>query len=365
MTVVISNSKDSPFWSHRNLNIAVNPESRLEPNRLTEARHTMIARRPQRIEVKDLWLRLLVLTAIFFACSIYVQSQTNANLVHFGDLIDVDVVGSFEYDWRGRLNPEGFLDGLDRIEKQIYGLCRSESEIADAISKEYGVNLKNPVVVVKILDRSNRAVSFLDGAVKFPQRFQIRRQVKLNELLILSGGITDRSSGEISIFRPQSQNCEQKTSGGPLEKASQNITVKIADLLAGSETANPPIFSGDIVTVVEAAPVFLIGGVNTPKQISLRAETTLSRAIASAGGISKEGLEGKIRIFRRNGKESKVIEADLKKILAKETEDPVLQPYDVVEVEQKGRGPRRLSPVSESRSAANDRLAKLPLRIID
>jgi protein involved in polysaccharide export with SLBB domain len=361
VTVVISNSKDSPFWFHRNLNIAVNPESKLEPNRLTKARHTIIARRPQRIEVKELWLKLSVLTAIFFASSSYAQSQTNANLVHFGDLIDVDVVGSFEYDWRGRLNPEGFLDGLDRIEKQIYGLCRSESEIADAISKEYGVNLKNPVVVVKILDRSNRAVSFLDGAVKFPQRFQIRRRVKLNELLILSGGITDRSSGEISIFRPQSQNCEQKTS----VKASQNITVKIADLLAGTETANPSIFSGDIVTVVEAAPVFLIGGVNAPKQISLRVETTLSRAIASAGGISKEGLEGKIRIFRRNGKESKVIDADLKKILAKMAEDPVLQPYDVVEVEQKGRGPRRLSPVSESRSVANDRLAKLPLRIID
>ena len=336
----------------------------MEPNRLTEAWHTIIARRPQRIEVKDFWLKLSVLTAIFFASSIYAQSQTSANLVHFGDLIDVDVVGSFEYDWRGRLNPEGFLDGLDRIEKQIYGLCRSESEIADAISKEYRVNLRNPVVVVKILDRSNRAVSFLDGAVKFPQRFQIRRRVKLNELLILSGGITDRSSGEISIFRPQSQNCEQKT-GGQLEKGSQNITVKIADLLAGLETANPSIFSGDIVTVVEAAPVFLIGGVNAPKQISLRVETTLSRAIASAGGISKEGLEGKIRIFRRNGKESKVIDADLKKILAKEAEDPVLHPYDVVEVEQKGRGPGRLSPVSESRSATNDRLAKLPLRIID
>ena len=354
---------------HRNLNIAVNLERKLGPNRLIDARNIIIARRPQRIEFKDVRLGLTVLTviiAVFFASSTYAQAQTNTNLVHFGDLIDVDVVGSFEYDWRGRLNPEGFLDGLDKIEKQIYGLCRSENEIADSISKEYSANLRNPVVIVKILDRSNRAVSFLDGAVKFPQRFQIRRRVKLNELLILSGGITDRSNGEISIFRPQSQNCEPKASSvGSSEKTSRNITVKIADLLAGSETANPSIFSGDIVTVVEAAPVFFIGGVNAPKQISLRVETTLSRAIAIAGGISKDGLEGKIRIFRRDGKQSKVIDADLKKISAKEAEDPVLRPYDVVEVEQKNRGPRRLSPVSESRLPANDRLAKLPLRIID
>lgn len=319
-------------------------------------------------------LRLLVLTVLltlFFVQSFYPQpqpaaSQKNANLVHFGDLIDVDVVGSFEYDWRGTLNPEGFLDGMDRIPNRIYGLCRSEGDLAEAITKEYRAYLRDPAVVVKILDRSNRAVAFLDGAVKFPQRFQIRRRVLLNELLILSGGITDRSSGEIRIFRPQSLNCDQKPSADVSgEKTSQNVTIKIADLLAGSEGANPPIFSGDIVTVVEADPVYLIGGVNAPKQISLRIETTLSRAIASAGGLAKEGLEDKIRIFRRDGKDRQVIEANLRKILAKEAEDPVLQAYDVVDVEQKGRGPRKLPPVLESKSSANDRLSKLPLRIID
>ena len=39
--------------------------------------------------------------------------ESEVNLIHSGDLIDVDVVGSIEYDWRGRLNPEGFLDGIE------------------------------------------------------------------------------------------------------------------------------------------------------------------------------------------------------------------------------------------------------------
>ncbi len=300
------------------------------------------------------------------------QTQTDTNLIRFGDLIDVDVVGSFEYDWRGTLTPEGFLEGFDKIQNQIYGLCRSEGDLAEAIEKEYRASLRDPKVIVKILDHSNRAVAFLDGAVKFPQRFQIRRRVLLNELLIMSGGITDKSSGQIRIFRPQSLNCEpqkQAPSDGSADKSrerpSQNIAIRISDLLAGSASANPQILSGDIVTVVEAAPVYLIGGVNVPKQISLRVETTLSRAIAMAGGIAKEGLEDKVRIFRRDGKDRRVIDANLRQILAKAADDPVLQAFDVVEVEQKGRGPRKLPPFIESKSAANDRLSKLPLRIVD
>ena len=313
-----------------------------------------------------------VVLTLFLAQYSYSQSrpapsQTDTNLIHFGDLIDVDVVGSFEYDWRGTLTPEGFLDGLDKIENQVYALCRSEGEVAEAIAKEYKA-LRDPKVIVKILDRSNRAVAFLDGAVRFPQRFQIRRRVSLSELIILSGGITERSSGEIRIFRPRSLNCLKRTltsAEAVDEKASQTLTIAISDLLAGSEDANPVVLSGDIVTVVEAAPVFLIGGLNVPKQISLRVETTLSRAIAMAGGIAKGGIEDRIRIFRRDGKAGKVIEANLKEILDKRAEDPILQAYDVIEVEQRGRGPRRLPPVTESVAPVVGRLSKLPLRIVD
>ena len=136
------------------------------------------------------------------------RGQTSSDLIHFGDLIDVDVVGSLEFDWCGTLTPEGFLDGYDKLPEPILALCRSEDDVAKAIADEYKTVLKDPRVVVRVLDRSNRAVAYLEGAVKFPQRFQLRRRVRLNELIILSGGITDRSNGEIRIFRPQNLNCE-------------------------------------------------------------------------------------------------------------------------------------------------------------
>src|SRR5829696_4869346 len=261
-----------------------------------------------------------------------VSAQTEpAELIHFGDLIEVDVVGSYEYDWRGSLTPEGFLEGLDTIPSQIYGLCQTESELSEAIQKELGKTLREPRVAVRILDRSNRAVAFLSGAVRSPKRFQIKRRVYLNELLVLSGGITDRSSGEISIFRPANLNCTEpkKNTEGEFVKARQSsgaetFNIKIADILRGDARANPEILSGDIVTVSEALPIYVIGGVNSPQQIPMRNRLTLSRAISISGGLAKEG-NASITIFRREGRETKLIPADLQKIVAGTADDPELK----------------------------------------
>lgn len=300
------------------------------------------------------------------------QPQANAARIHFGDLIDVDVIGSFEFDWRGTLTPEGFLDGFDKIEEPVYALCRTEVQLASLITAEFVKTLRDPKVAVRILDRSNRAVAYLDGAVKIPQRFQISRPIRLNELLIISGGITDQAGGEINMFRPQNVSCSSitETSNSSEAKTSQdnalqNRLITIKDLLSGKPEANPQIFSGDIVTVLAAAPIYLIGGVNVPKQISSRSQITLSRAVASAGGVSKQGIEEQVTIFRREGGESRVLTADLKKIKEDEADDPLLKAFDIIEVAEKGRQKRRFPPVVENRGYVSNVLAKLPLRIVD
>lgn len=299
------------------------------------------------------------------------EVPTQAALVHFGDLIEVDVVGSFEHDWRGSLTPEGFLDGLDSLENQIYALCRSEQDLSIAVQTELSKTLREPKVSVRILDRSNRAVAFLNGAVRTPQRFQIKRPINLNEMLTLSGGITDRSSGEVSVFRPANLSCTEPPKTGDREfvKASQPIgaertIIKIVDILRGDPLANPRILSGDIVTVVEALPVYVIGGVNAPQQIALRNELTLSRAIAMAGGLAKEA-NSSITVFRRDGSRTELITADVQKIAAGQADDPVLKPFDIVDVPQKGKPARVRPPVIDNGGSKRSTLANLPLRIID
>jgi polysaccharide export outer membrane protein len=305
------------------------------------------------------------------------------DLVHHGDLIDVDVIGSVEYDWRGTINPEGFLDAVDYAENPIYALCRNEQQIAGAVAQAYGKILREPKVAVKILDRSNRPLAILYGAVKTPQRFQIRRPIYLNELLVVAGGLTEKSSGDIQIFRPKSLNCpapvEEKPDapadgGKNREKfvaASQTsggasyINIKISDLLAGKKDANLQILSGDIVTVVEAEPIYVTGSVVNPKQISSRAQITLSRAVASAGGLSKNAGAGKVTIFRREAGETKVIETDLERIENGEAEDLILRAFDIVEVAQTGRDKTKFPPIIKADEPGEKKMSNLSLRIID
>ena len=309
-------------------------------------------------------------------------AQTEANLIHLGDLIEVDVIGSTEYDWRGTLNPEGYLNGIDFVDNPIYALCRSEETIAADVAKGYSKLLRNPQIAVRILDRSNRPPAILYGAIKIPQRFQIKRPIFLNELLVVSGGFTDKVSGEIQIFRQQSLNCFQAIgeknaptaeTEKPAEKfvtASQAndsnyINIKISELLTGKKESNPNILDGDIVTVLEAQPIYIIGGVSNPKQISSRLQITLTRAIDSAGGLAKNADAKKITIFRREGGATKIIEADLDKIKAKQADDINLQAFDIVEVTQTGRDKRKFPPVLKVIDTSEKNTQKLPLRIID
>ncbi|MEP6944649.1 MAG: SLBB domain-containing protein [Acidobacteriota bacterium] len=320
------------------------------------------------------WIVVTLAIFVMLQLSAYPQETVvrEADLVHFGDVVDVDVVGSFEFDWRGKLSPEGFLDGLNTYGDPVYGLCRSDSDIAAAVASSLSKMLRDPKVIVRIVDSSNRAIVTLDGAVRSPTRFQLRREVRLRELLVLSGGIGDDASGEIQLFRPPHLNCfdikndeaqksdkvaDADAGGTPL------TTFKISDLLRGKTDANPEIRSGDLITVLRAKPIYIIGGVNDPRPILSGSGLTLSRAIAMAGGLSKEADKRMVTIYRRDGDSSAFIEANLEKIAAKQDDDPLLKPFDIVEVGQRNKAKRKIAPVLEnSRRSAP---ATLPLRIIE
>ncbi|MBA2379651.1 MAG: SLBB domain-containing protein [Blastocatellia bacterium] len=287
-------------------------------------------------------------------------------------MIDVDVVGSIEFDWRGSLTPEGFLDGSDQLGVEIYGLCRTEAELAKAIGEHYSRILRNPEVVVRILDRSNRPTALVTGAVQNPARFQIRRPVRLNELIVLAGGLTDMLGGEIRVFRPPNLSCVGRPSSAgaavPVSASSNqpvSIDIRITDLLAGIRDANPYILSGDVVTVNEAAPIYVIGGVNSPQAIPSRGDLTVSRAVATAGGVARNGIESAVTVYRRSGGTTKVIEMDLRAIDAESAEDMTLLPFDIVEVGMRGNEKRLFPPViMYDRMGMGD--GKLfPLRIVD
>ncbi|MDQ4122672.1 MAG: SLBB domain-containing protein [Acidobacteriota bacterium] len=285
------------------------------------------------------------------------------DLIHLGDVIDIDVLGSLEYDWRGRLDSEGFLSGIPYAKEPVFALCRTEEEIAAQLTEAYSKILRKPEIVVRVVDRTERQQARIYGAVRTPLRFQIERPVRLNEILVLTGGIGERASGEIKIFRPPYLSCISPNSA---QAESQMITVKISELLAGKSEANPFIRTGDIVTVEEAKPVFVAGGVAAPQTILLRDNQTmtLTRAIASAGGAVKNAV--KVTIFRRSSDGvTQQIEADLEKIRRKQADDVSLEAFDVVEVEGTLRADKTKPPTVAGFDANQPNQANPPLRVIN
>lgn len=285
-------------------------------------------------------------------------------LIHHGDIIDVDVVGASEFDWRGRLTPEGSLDGLNSFGDPIPGVCRSEEAVAADIRRAFSKFLRDPVVLVKVIDRSGRPVVILDGAVKLPQKYQLNRPATLRELLILSGGIRDDASGDIQLFRPAGLDCSNApVKGVPGESNSPTIVnITIKDLISGDAAADPLIRSGDIITVRRADVIYVIGGVVNPQQISSRTSTTLSRAIATAGGLTKQGDPGSITIYRREDLVTERIDVDLRKIESGEVPDPPLKAFDIVEIAVKGAEKRKIPPMAATELRVRN---SIPLRIVD
>ncbi|NNE99645.1 MAG: hypothetical protein HKN25_11555 [Pyrinomonadaceae bacterium] len=304
------------------------------------------------------------------------------DLIHSGDIVDVDVLGSVEYDWRGEITPEGFLSGINFLEKSIFAACRTEDSLAKEIAAGYSGLLNNPSVVVKILDKSKRPLSTLYGAVDQPQRFKLKRKVFLNELIILSGGLTERASGEIRILRQPNANCvldggsnspepalgsEGRTELVSARKESELkvINLTVSDLLKGKKGSNPQVLYGDVINVLTAQPIYVFGAVENPTKIAIRKGLTVSRAIDSAGGLTKDANPGEITIFRRRDRDTELIEVDMKMIKSGDEIDIELVPFDVIQVGGRLRNDNKTPPIVRFGYDERKEISRLPLRVID
>lgn len=289
-----------------------------------------------------------------------------------GDTLEITVARRPEFDWRGPTDSDGSLQSLPYVDLAIRAVCRTETAVARDLAAAYQKYIINPVVTVRVVDHNGRAPAILLGAVRTPQRFLMQRAVRINELIALSGGITDRASGDIQLYRPDARVCRADSAGGESSLAAENgppvRVIKIRDLIGGDPGANPVVGAGDIVTVLESEPVYVTGGVRAPQSVGFHDEMTLSRAIALAGGLSDDARGGEIKIYRREpaAGQSGSIDADLGAILSGKKPDVALRPYDIITVPQGGRGapPRPANDLLDAMTRS-DRTAALPLRVVN
>jgi polysaccharide export outer membrane protein len=91
---------------------------------------------------------------------------------------------------------------------------------------------------------------------------------------------------------------------------------------------------GDIVSVLDADFVYVVGNVNKPGRIPLKGPISLTQAIATAEGTKAATDKDSIRILRMKPgtTEREELVFNLKEIESLKTPDPILQVNDIVAV---------------------------------
>src|ERR1700752_1175620 len=257
-----------------------------------------------------------------------------------GDVLDVRVFGQPDLSSTVQVDSDGNLSSLPFLEAPISAKCRSDKDVQKDIAAAYATFINNPQVSVRISERNSRQPATVFGAVRQPTRVEMKRKVRLNELMAVSGGFTERAAGKIQILNPEPLMCPEageEADAAPIDGTQIPLSiVKILDLRMGKKEANPVIRPGDYVLVTEAEPVYITGAVMSPGGIYLRDQLMLSRALAMVGGARKEAKLNDVRVYRQipGSANQEVIHVDVGAIKKNQKPDFLLQAYDVIEVSE-------------------------------
>jgi len=304
-------------------------------------------------------LVLVIGFVCMFAGSVYAQeSQTpapvapqspgmdiqgiKAYLLGPGDVLDIRVFGQPDLSSTVQVDSDGNLSSLPFLEAPVKAKCRSEKDVQRDITAAYAKFINNPQVSVRITERNSRQPATVFGAVRQATRVEMKRKVRLNELMAVSGGFTERAAGTIQILHTEPLMCPEpgeEALAVPIDGTKIPLQIiKISELRAGLPDANPFIRPGDYVLVTEAEPVYITGAVMSPGGLYLREQLMLSRALAMVGGARKEAKLNDVRVYRQvpGSPNQEVIHVDVAAIKKNEKPDFLLQAYDVIEVTEAG-----------------------------
>lgn len=301
------------------------------------------------------------------------ESGAREYLIGTGDVLDIRVYNRPQLSRETvRVDGQGMIR-MPLIKERIQANCRTDTDLATAITRLYSEYLRYPHVEVFIKEFQSKPVTVF-GAIREPGRFQMRRQIRLVELMSLAGGPTEHAGGRIQIRHDLSfRQCEvpdsETKSTGNTETANETRPAvewyDLNDLLGSNQSSdknNPIIRPGDIVNLIEADKIYVIGNVFRPTTIALKERVTLTQALAIAGGVMQDTDLDRIRVSRpsSDGVTRTELIADLKAISKREAEDIVLKPNDIVEV-RSSRSKKFLRGLMESIAPG---VFRLPIRVI-
>ena len=261
--------------------------------------------------------------------------------IGFDDVLDVNVFEAQELNREVRVSSAGeiSLPLLDAV--HAAGLTPRELELVlqELLRRKY---MKDPHVSVFVREMQSHPVSVL-GAVRRPGVFQVRGSKTLLEILALAEGLADDAGETVIIMRgaglqnSTASSLEETTPAGDTNNSQGDniVQVNLKNLLDSSDVHQNPIVSpGDIVKVLRAGIVYVVGEVQRPGGFTMKSNERMSvlQVIALSGGLTRTASKAGARIIRtdeQNGERAQT-PINLGKILAGKAPDPVLQAKDIV-----------------------------------
>jgi polysaccharide biosynthesis/export protein len=196
--------------------------------------------------------------------------------------------------------------------------------------------LRNPQAAVYVKERNSRPPATLFGEVKNPRQIVLTRRATLQDLLPLAGGATEKASGMIQITRTQPVLCYEDEDDD-WKTFSNNGSISPTKLysLSSLRETNPTIHPGDIINVLKAPPVYIIGEVMRPSEYVIpEGGLPLMQAIAMASGTTRQAKIKEVKIYRRkqDSNQPEVIVVNYEAIKKGTENDRMLEPLDIVEI---------------------------------
>lgn len=213
-----------------------------------------------------------------------------------------------------------------------------QADLVVALAKDY---LVNPSVTVAIAEHQARHITVL-GAVQQPGTFHLKdNSTTLVDVLALAGGPNDKAGSVVYVARAASPTDEvgvaNASTGDGGAPAPRLLKIDLIDLVErGDLRANCVLEDGDVVHVPAAARFFVMGEVNEGGAFPLRGDITLLRALALAGGLKDTATPAATTLIRTTPKGRTTIPIDLNEVRAGSEKDLLMQPDDVLLVNESG-----------------------------
>ena len=292
-----------------------------------------------------------------FSCLVLIVSAISAQnppvapqayLIGPGDVVVGKVLGEPQFDFEAAVDPDGGLT-IPFLDQPIAAACKTELQLRTDVTKLLGKYLKVPQVSIQVKERNSRTPVSIYGEVRQQQQVNLSRRARLLELIAFAGGVTERAGGMIQVFRTKPPICGSEEALAEWKAAiPEGMGVpsqmySLASLRMGREEANPEIYSGDIIVVQKAAPVYITGEVRKPGELDIpEGGLPLTQALAMSSGMTREAKSKNIKIYRRKtgSPNPEILIANFEGIRKGTEPDFILAPFDIVEV---GKAPKKFT----------------------